>query len=114
MKKEPNIFAKAARLMETSLQTTLSGEYYYPCLAITCIFEPGEPRQSYYNHPDSIAFLKIFSPEENQSVRSNTFMNEFQDRQDRILALCFAAAIKDAGDIDSFSLPAVESALGEE
>ena len=96
--KTPNIYARAARRMERD-----PAGVRYPCWAI--LEAGGTPTRSYQVDHDCLRFMSAFigGTGEEMSYHFIDQMNGDDDGTDfidhSILALCFVAAMLDAGDL---------------
>ena len=94
--KTPNIYARAARRMERDESCC------YPCGAI---MKENNSSESFYEHEDCLRFMSVFTRKTDGEIMSRRFIkalyitddNNFIDHS--IIALCFAAAMLDAGDL---------------
>jgi hypothetical protein len=95
--KEPNLFACAARRLEKD------PNIYYPCFAI--LRELGVVSMSAYrSHAECARFMGAFSDDGDGGDMSDQYCLEMDENSesfvdDSILALCFAAAMVDVGDL---------------
>ena len=95
--KEPHLFARAAKLLEER------PSWDYPCFAI--LAETGRWPTDYAADPDCRRFMAVFSATRDGHGRSKEFCDALmqeetvaEDIDNAVLALCFAAAIEEAGD----------------
>ena len=101
MSRRHNVFARAARNMEKGRRIEGVGVPPYPCWYLA--EEVGEPYYNWAGNDDVRRFLGAFSDSVSTCQRSGDFMYNLFDSEDErdrcILALCFAAAMADEGDI---------------
>ncbi len=98
--KKPNVYARAARLMELD-------EELYPCWAI-CLVE-GKNHSEWPTNDSCKRFVAAFSNRYTYKEKSSHFLREMEwtiewpskppFRDNSIVALCFVAAMEDAGDL---------------
>jgi len=96
--KTPHLFARAAKLLEEQ------PVWEYPCFAI--LEEKFGPLGcGYETDPDTLRFMSVFSNAAYGQEKSDAFIEALmsektldKDLDNAILALCFAAAIEEAGD----------------
>ena len=88
--KAPNVYARAAKRMEEA-------QHIYPCFAILEVRE--QPYTLFSTDPECVNFLAAFSGREGGMSMGAEFLVALTTFDERILALCFAAAMLDAGDL---------------